>query len=314
MQLTPVKIGKYQTPNNVFLAPLAGYTNFPFRKLALYYGAGLAFTEMISAKGLHYGNENTEKMLYTTDEEPLKAVQLFGHEPQILREACESEELRAFQIVDINMGCPMPKITGNGEGSALLTDRRLAAKIVEECKKSGKAVTVKMRIGLTDDSLIGVPFARAMEEAGADLITVHGRSRERIYAGEPNFEEIARIKQAVNIPVIANGGIDGVQKAEEMIEKTGADGVAIARAAMYDPQIFCDFTGMPREGKKEMIFRQLSDMGRVFDEHFTTVYMRKMAVFYLKGERGVSAWKERLFACKSVQEIKKTVEEIFPTE
>jgi tRNA-dihydrouridine synthase len=143
------------------------------------------------------------------------------------------------------------------------------------------------------------------------MLTVHGRTRERIYAGEPNYDEIAKIKRAVHIPVIANGGIFSVADGEKMMERTGADGIAIARAAMYDPQIFCDFSGQPREGKKEMILRQLSDMGGVFDEHFTTVYMRKMAVFYLKGEKGVSAWKEKLFACKSVSALKELVEEIF---
>jgi tRNA-dihydrouridine synthase B len=311
MKSKPVNIGGIVTENNVFMAPLAGYTNYPFRKLVIGYGAGLAVTEMVSAKGLHYGSENTEKLLLTGEEEKIKVVQLFGSEPSIMREACESEALAPFDIVDINMGCPMPKIFNNGEGCALLENIPLAAKIVEECKKSGKRITVKMRIGLTDDKLIGVPFAKAMEEAGADMLTVHGRTRERIYAGEPNYAEMARIKSVVHIPVIANGGICSVADGEAMLEKTGADGIALARAAMYDPQLFCDFSGRAREGKKEMILRQLSDMGWLFDEHFTTVYMRKMAVFYLKGEKGVSSWKEKLFSCKSTSALRELVEEIF---
>lgn len=314
MRIDPVNIGGIQTENNVFLAPLAGYTNYPFRKMALRYGAGLAFTEMVSAKGLHYGSENTEKLLLTGAEERIKAAQIFGNDPAIMREACESQALAPFDVVDINMGCPMPKIYNNGEGSALLENIPLAAKIVEECKKSGKRITVKMRIGLTEERLVGVPFAKACEEAGADLITVHGRTREKIYAGEPHYDEIAKIKAAVKIPVIANGGINCVADAEKMLDLTGADGVAIARCAMYDPQIFCDFTGRKRESKKDMILRQLSETAAVFDERFTTVYMRKMAAFYLKGERGVSAWKTKLFACKNTEEIVRLTEEIFSYE
>lgn len=311
MQLHSVTFGDVTTENNLFMAPLAGYTNYPFRSLVWGYGAGLAFTEMVSAKGLHYGSENTEKLLYTGDDERIKAVQLFGSDPAVLKEACQSEKLAPFSVVDLNMGCPMPKITGNGEGSALLENIPLAERIVRACKDTGKTVSVKMRIGITEDKLVGVEFAKALEGAGADLITVHGRTREKIYAGEPNFEEIARIKNAVKIPVIANGGIDSVKKSEEMLEKTGADGVMLARAAMYDPQIFCDFTGKKREDKKSMILRQLEGTKALYGEHFATVFMRKMSVFYLKGERGVSAWKERLFSCKDTEELQNTLEEMF---
>lgn len=311
MLLHPIDVGGIEIPNNVWMAPLAGYTNYPFRKTVLRYGAGLTFTEMVSAKGLHYGSENTAKLLLTGKEEKIKAVQLFGHEPEILKEACESEALAPFDIVDINMGCPMPKITGNGEGSALLSDAALAAKIVAACKRSGKRVTVKMRIGLTADKIVAVDFAKTLQDAGADAIAVHGRTTDRIYAGEPDYGAIAAVKRAVNVPVIANGGIFSLSDGEKMLRETGADGIMIARAAMYDPRIFCDFTGVPKEEKKSMILRQLSDMGASFDEHFTTVYMRKMAVFYLRGEKGGAAWKTRLFACTSPRELADLVEEIF---
>ena len=187
MRLKRIQIGPVETENNVFLAPLAGYTNYPFRMLCKKYGAGFAFTEMVSAKGLKYGSENTKELLYTTELETPRAVQLFGSEPDVLRAACESEELAPFPVVDINMGCPVPKIYKNGEGSALLENPLLAEKIVSECVKSGKAVTVKFRIGVTGEKLISAEFAKRMEGAGAALLTVHGRTRDKYYSGEVNF-------------------------------------------------------------------------------------------------------------------------------
>lgn len=311
MDLKPISIGGILTKNNVFCAPLAGYTNYPFRKLCLKYGAGLTFTEMISAKGLHYGNENTRKLLLSESEEKIKAVQLFGCEPDILREACESEALAPFDIVDINMGCPMPKIYNNGEGSALLKDPITAASLVAACKAAGKRVTVKMRIGLSEKERAGADFAKALADAGADMLTVHGRTRDKIYAGECDYAAIAEIKRAVSVPVVANGGIFGLKDADEAMERTGADGVMLARAAMYDPQIFCDFTGAPRESVREMIFSQLDDVLRLYDERFALVYMRKMCVFYLKGGHGVAQLRNRLFSCASCAELRALVAEVF---
>ena len=311
MRLQSVNIGGIHTKNNVFLAPLAGYTNYPFRKLCLSYGAGLAFSEMVSAKGLHYGSENTKELLYTGEGEPIKAVQIFGNDPAILQEACESEHLAPFDIVDINMGCPMPKIYNNGEGSALLSDPVLAAKIVSACKRSGKRISVKMRIGLTPDKIIAAEFAKRLEGAGADMVTVHGRTKDKIYNGEPDYAAIAKVKRAVQIPVIANGGIFSRSDAKLMLKNTGADGIMVARAAMYNPQIFCELTGMGGENKKDMILRQLADTQALYEERFVTVYMRKMVAFYLKGEKGVAAWREKLFACQTPEEIKERVEEIF---
>lgn len=311
MKLRSIKIGGVETKNNVFLAPLAGYTNYPFRRLCSGYGAGLTFTEMVSAKGLKYGSENTRELLYTTEDETPRAAQLFGSEPDVMRAACESEALAPFPIVDINMGCPVPKIFKNGEGSALLENPALAEKIVSECVKSGKTVTVKFRIGVTGERLIAEEFAKRMEGAGASLLTVHGRTRDKFYSGEVNFSEIERAKRAVKIPVIANGGVFSVADGEELLEKTGADGIMIARAALSDPQIFCAFTGARTENKQKMIERQLKETRQVFDERFTTVFMRKMVVFYIKGIRGAAAYKERLFACRTPEEILGIVGEIF---
>ena len=311
MRLTPVQVGNIQIESNVFLAPLAGYTNYPFRRICKRYGAGLCYTEMVSGKGLKYGSENTEELLYTDEEEGICAAQIFGSDPDILRAACEHEKMQPFPIVDINMGCPVPKIYKNGEGSALLEDPRLAENIVRECVKSGKIITVKFRIGITDKTLITTEFAKRMEGAGASLITVHGRTKEKIYAGEVNFQEIAAAKRAVKIPVIANGGVFSNEDAEKLMAETGADGVMVARAALFDPQIFCDLTGKARTSRLKMFEDQLKWTEQVCDERFTVVFMRKMAAFYVKGTRGAAAFKERLFRAQTTEEILSIAREIW---
>ena len=307
----PIKIGKYETRSGVFFAPLAGYTNYPFRLLCKGYGAGLCFTEMVSAKGLKFGSENTKELLYTTETEGLTAVQIFGSDPEIMRAACESEDLAAFPIVDINMGCPVPKIYKNGEGSALLENPALAEKIVSECVKSGKTITVKFRIGIDGEHLITEEFAKRMAGAGASLLTVHGRTKDKVYAGEVNTAEIAKAVQAVDIPVIANGGVFSYADGEKLMRDTGAAGVMIARAALFDPQIFTEFSGVERESKRTMFEKQLQETRALFDERFTTVFMRKMAAFYVKGERGAAAYKERLFAAQTPEETLSIVREIW---
>ena len=311
MRLTPITVQHLTVKNNVFLAPLAGYTNYPFRRLCKGYGAGLCYTEMVSAKGLKYGSENTEELLFTDENEGLCAAQIFGSDPDIMRAACEHEKFAPFPIVDINMGCPVPKIYKNGEGSALLENPALAEKIVKECVKSGKIITVKFRIGINEDNLVTEEFAKRMEGAGASLITVHGRTKDKIYAGEVNYGEIAAAKKAVKIPVIANGGVFSNEDAERLLDRTGADGVMVARAALFDPQIFCALTGEPTESKLEMFKKQLKWTGQVCDERFTVVFMRKMAAFYVKGMRGASAFKDRLFRAQTVEEIAAIAEECF---
>ena len=311
MRLTPITVQNLTVKNNVVLAPLAGYTNYPFRRLCKGYGAGLCYTDMVSAKGLKYGSENTEELLFTDENEGLCAAQIFGSDPDIMRAACEHEKFAPFPIVDINMGCPVPKIYKNGEGSALLENPALAEKIVKECVKSGKIITVKFRIGINEDNLVTEDFAKRMEGAGASLITVHGRTKDKIYAGEVNYGEIAAAKKAVKIPVMANGGVFSNEDAERLLDRTGADGVMVARAALFDPQIFCALTGEPTESKLEMFKKQLKWTGQVCDERFTVVFMRKMAAFYVKGMRGASAFKDRLFRAQTVEEIAAIAEECF---
>ncbi len=297
-------------PNNVFLAPMAGYTNYPYRKLCAALGAGLSFTEMVSAKGLHYGSEETKLLLYHGEESP-KAAQLFGSDPEILREACESEALREFDLIDLNMGCPMPKIVKNGEGNALMENPALAEKIVAECVKSGKRISVKFRTGVDEGHKCAAEFAKRCEGAGACLLTVHGRTRDKIYAGPPDYAEIAAAKGAVGIPVIANGGIWNERDAARMLERTGADGVMVARAALYDPRVFCAIKGEERPPLLPYFLRLVEEEREVYGERFALVFCRKMAAFWLKGTRGAAAGKRRLFAAQTTEEVALLAEELF---
>lgn len=310
--LEKINVAGMECANNVFLAPLAGYTNYPFRDMCRRLGAGLTFTEMVSCKGLLYGNEETKKLLYCGSESP-KAAQIFGCDPAIMRAACEGEELAPFDLIDINMGCPMPKVIRNGEGSALLENFPLAEKVIAECVKSGKRISVKFRTGIAEGHKITEEFSKLCAGAGACMITVHGRTREKIYAGAPDYAEIAKAKNAVEIPVIANGGVWSKSDAEKMLARTGADGVMIARAALYRPQIFADMAGNEAPPLKELFLRQLSETLALYGERFACVFMRKMAAFYLKGKTGAAEMKRRLFAAQSTQEVAALAEIAFPS-
>ena len=297
-------------PNNVFLAPLAGYTNYPFRSMCTRLGAGLTFTEMVSCKGLLYGSEETKKLLYCGDESP-KAAQIFGSDPALMREVCESEDLAPFDLIDINMGCPMPKVVKNGDGSALMENLPLAEKVISACARSGKRISVKFRIGVDEDRKIAAEFARLCEGAGACMIAVHGRTRDKVYAGAPDYAQIAEAKNAVSIPVIANGGIWSRSDMEKMLARTGADGVMIARAALYRPLIFCELTGAAPVPMGELFARQLAETQQLYGERFAVVFMRKMAAFYCKGMPGAAEFKRRLFAAQTVEEVASIARGIF---
>jgi len=312
MKLKSLKIGNLTTENNVFLAPLAGFTDFAFRSICVSLGAGLTFTEMVSCKGLFYNNENTEDLLYTAENEKIKCVQVFGSDPAIMRTVLESKKLSEFKIADINFGCPMPKIFNNGEGSALLENFPLAEKIIKECVKSGKIITCKIRTGITEGKYITEDFAKMCEQAGAALVTVHGRTRDKIYAGAPNFEEIRKAKLAVKIPVIANGGIFTAEDADGMIERTGADGIMIARGALENPFIFSEITGKNVEiDKKNLIFKNIDLLKERYSDRSVTVNMRKQIALYLKGERGAAALKNTLFKLETTAEIKELLDGFF---
>ena len=221
------------------LGPMAGVTDMPFRLLCKEQGADLIYTEMVSAKGIHYNNTNTKDMLLVDDKERPTALQLFGSEPDIMAETAKRIEERNFDIFDINMGCPVPKVVNNGEGSAMMKNVKLAAEVVSVVVKAvKKPVTVKIRKGFSANDSNAPEFAKAMEEAGASAIAVHGRTREQYYSGKADWDIIAAVKQNVSIPVIGNGDIFTPEDAERMLKYTGCDGIMVARGAQGNPWIF----------------------------------------------------------------------------
>ena len=312
MEIKKIRLGGLLLPSNVFMAPLAGYTCYPFRMLAYEMGAGLCFTEMSSANALKYSDKATRRLLFTTGEEPVKAVQLLGGDPAVMTQMACSELLRDFDIIDINMGCPVPNVFKSGEGSALMADQQRAAAIIRGCRKSGKPVTVKCRTGIQKDHMFAADFARMCEDAGADMITIHGRSRSMMYDGECCYEEIAQAKAAVSIPVIANGGIFSAKDAEEMMERTGADGVMIARYALENPFIFSDLTRKEvRKTTLQILLEQLELTSTFYDEAFTIRYIQKLASYGMKKRKGTKKYKERMYQCGSLEELKEIIILIF---
>lgn len=235
-----MKIEDLEFKNNIFLAPMAGVTDIAFRGLCVEMGCGLVYTEMVSAKGLYYKSENTEELLRVSEEEKPVAVQIFGSEPLIMAKACDYfNNNDDICLVDINMGCPVPKIVKNGEGSALMRNPKLAAEIVREVKKaSSKPVTVKFRKGFNDREVNAVDFAKEMEQAGADAVAVHGRTREQMYEGKADWDIIKQVKEAVKIPVIGNGDVFSVEAARKIVEHTKCEGIMVARGAQGNPWLF----------------------------------------------------------------------------
>ena len=282
-----VKIKNVELKSNLILAPMAGFTDLAFRSLCSGFGAGLTVTEMVSAKALSYKNKKTEELLFTLENENPKAVQIFGHEPEVMAEACRNSLLQKFDIIDINMGCPAPKIISNGDGSALLKDIDLARTIIEECTKAtDKPITVKFRIGFYDDAIVAVEFAKMCEEAGAAAITVHGRTTKQGYSGEVNYEIIRKVKEAVSIPVFANGDCRNREDYERIMNITKADGVMIGRAALGRPEIFKEINEniILKENKFEQIKWHYEKMLEVYSERYVVLYMRSHIAQYLKGE------------------------------
>lgn len=282
-----LKIKNVELKSNLILAPMAGLSDVTFRNMCLKFGAGLVCTEMVSAKALSYKNKKTEDLLITLDDEVPKAVQIFGHEPEVMAEAVKNPLLAKFDIIDINMGCPAPKIVKNGDGSALLKNFDLAEQIISACvNATDKPITVKFRIGFDEGENIAVDFARMCEKAGAAAITVHGRTTKQGYSGIVNYEAIKQVKQAVNIPVFANGNCETREDYENILKITGADGIMIGRASLGSPEIFEEIlTGKkPDVNKFEQIKYHYETLMKFFPEKAVVLSMRTHLANYLKKE------------------------------
>ena len=315
-----MKIGSLTIRHPYVLAPMAGVTDLPFRLLCKEQGAGLLCMEMVSAKALQYKNRNTEALLAIHPQEYPVSLQLFGSEPEVISEQAKAIEERPFQILDINMGCPVPKVVKNGEGSALMKNPRLVYEIVSRTVKAiQKPVTVKIRKGFDDTCVNAVEIARIIEEAGAAAVAVHGRTREQYYAGKADWDIIRQVKQAVGIPVIGNGDVTCVEDARRMMDETGCDGVMIARGARGNPWIFRELKAYDETGQipprtsvpeiREMMLRHARLQVEYKGEYTGIREMRSHVSWYTRGLKGAARLREEINRVETYHELEKLLME-----
>ena len=314
-----LKIGNVTLPNNLILGPMAGVTDLPFRLLCKEQGAGLLCMEMVSAKAILYKNSNTEPLLTIDERENPVSLQLFGSDPEIVSSIAHSIEERPFDILDINMGCPVPKIVNNGEGSALMKDPVLAGKIIEKTVKAiKKPVTVKIRKGFDDDHVNAVEMAHIAEECGAAAVAVHGRTREQYYSGKADWEIIRQVKEAVKIPVIGNGDLNSAEDVISMSNQTGCDGFMIARGAQGNPWIFRQILHYFETGEKlekptldevaDMILRQAKMMLEFKGEYIGIREIRKHAAWYTGGYPNSSRLRESINGVETFDKLEELMD------
>ena len=316
-------IGGVHIPNRVFLGPMAGVTDLPFRQLCREQGAGLVCMEMISAKAITYHNRRTSELWETTDAEKPVALQIFGHEPDVMSEACRILEEQSFDILDINMGCPVPKVVNNGEGSALMKDPSLIEEIVRACVRStSRPVTVKIRRGFDEAHINAVECAKAAEAGGASAVAVHGRTRNQMYSGKADWNIIREVKEAVTIPVIGNGDVTDGPGAKRMLDETGCDAVMIARAAQGNPWIFREVRSYIEEGKylerppRREIVRMMLRHARMLcgckGERVGMREMRGHAAWYLSGFPGAARVRGQISKISTLAELESLMAREYP--
>ncbi len=306
-------IGDLKLKSDIIFAPIAGFSDVGARALCSRYGAGLVYTEMVSAKGLCYGNKGTDDLLYTTEIEAPIAVQIFGHEPEYMYRAAKDERLQKFDVVDINMGCPVKKIAGNGDGSALLENPVLITEIVQAVKEgSGKPVTVKIRAGVKTGEVLAVDCAIAAEKGGADAVAVHPRFREQMYAGVADHAITAEVKKAVKIPVIANGDIVDKKSLDEVKRISGADGFMIARGALGRPWIFADLRGEEYDfDVRQAVEEHIAILRERLPEKVVANVMKLQLCHYAKNTGNSKAVRTAISTVKSAEDLFALVNEYF---
>lgn len=313
------KIGNVQIENPFVLAPMAGVTDLPFRTLCKEQGAGLICMEMVSAKAISFHNRNTEALMEIDPSEHPVSMQLFGSEPELMAEVAKSIEERPFDILDINMGCPVPKVVNNGEGSALLKNPALIAEIVKKVSSAiTKPLTVKVRIGFENEPVDIVDIAKRVEDAGASAIAVHGRTRQQYYSGTADWDAIRRVKEAVSIPVIGNGDVDSPQKAEALMKETGCDAVMIGRAVRGNPWIFREVNHYFATGEllarpsveevREMILRHARAQISLKGEFTGIREMRKHVAWYTAGMRHSAGLRRESNTIANYEELERLLE------
>ena len=329
--MAELKIGNVTLENNVILAPMAGVTDLPFRLLCRRMGAGLVCMEMVSAKAIFYNNKNTEELLEIHPEETPVSLQLFGSDARILADMAKRIEDRPFSILDFNRGCPVPKVVNNGEGSALMKDPKLAEEILGALVKAvDKPVTVKIRRGFDESCCNAVEIAKIAESCGVAAIAVHGRTREQYYSGRADWDIIRQVKEAVGIPVIGNGDVDGPEAAKAMLEQTQCDGIMIGRAAQGNPWIFRDVVSFLENGedhrpsdrpdpsdmsaKKQVILEHARLQVQYKGEYTAVREMRKHLAWYTVGMPHSARFRQTINSMETMEELLAGVETIFGQE
>ena len=319
--IRPLSLGNVTLENNLVLAPMAGVCDLPFRMLCKEQGAGLVCMEMVSAKALQYNNKNTKALLEVNEKERPVSLQLFGSDPVCISEQAKRIEERNFDILDINMGCPVPKVVNNGEGSALMKNPKLAGEIIEATAKAiKKPVTVKIRKGFDDAHVNAVEMAYIAQESGAAAVAVHGRTREQFYAGKADWDIIAQVKEAVSIPVIGNGDLLDAKDVIEMEKQTHCDGFMIGRGAQGNPWIFHQIlhyfeTGEligkpPIEEMVETMLRHARLQVEFKGEYLGIREMRKHAAWYTAGYKNSSKLRGRINAVETYEQLEALFQEV----